>query len=109
LAAALLRTISHQLKPLKDLSSRSTMSFQPSTMATARVQPADTRSIFTREHDAMKLVDGKSSRLGREASIMEEVGPTEFRFQPDLFERVTLPLSPDRYRSGFCCLAAANC
>jgi len=70
-------------------------------MATARIQPADARSIFTGEHDAMQPVDGKSSSLGRKArSTIKEVGLVEFRLQPDRFERVRLALSPDRYRSG---------
>jgi hypothetical protein len=102
LAAALLRTISYQLKPLKDLLFRSTMSFQHSMMATARVQTGDARSILTGKHDTTKPVEGKSSSLGRKAGCtIKEVGLMEFRFQPDLFERVTLALSPDRYRSGF--------
>lgn len=36
---------------------------QPSRMATARVQPAEARSIFTGKHDTMKPVDGSCSRL----------------------------------------------
>jgi hypothetical protein len=36
-----------------------------------------------------------------QGSAIKEVGLMEFRFQPDPFERVTLALSPDRYRSGF--------
>jgi hypothetical protein len=76
-------------------------------MATTRVQPADARSIFTGEH-AMTPVDGKSSSLGRKAgSATREVGLMEFRFQPDLFERVTLALAPISIR--ICCFAAANC
>jgi hypothetical protein len=41
-------------------------------------------------------------RPGREAaSAKKEVGLMKIRFQPDLFERVTSALRPDRYRSGF--------
>ena len=36
---------------------------QPSRMATARVQPAEARSILTGKHDTMKPVDGSCSRL----------------------------------------------
>src|SRR6185312_3209276 len=36
---------------------------QPSMIATARVQPADARSIFTGKHDTMKPVGGSCSRL----------------------------------------------
>src|SRR5450631_4536498 len=36
---------------------------QPSMMATARVQPADARSILTGKHDTVKPVDGNCSRL----------------------------------------------
>jgi len=32
-------------------------------MATARVHPADARSIFTGKHDTMNPVDGSCSRL----------------------------------------------
>ena len=37
--------------------------FYPSRMATARVQPAEARSIFTGKHDTMNPVDGSCSRL----------------------------------------------
>ena len=36
---------------------------QTSTIATARVQPAEARSIFTGKHDTMNPVDGSASRL----------------------------------------------
>jgi hypothetical protein len=38
-------------------------SLQPSRIATARVQPAEARSIFTGKQDTMKPVDGSCSRL----------------------------------------------
>jgi hypothetical protein len=34
-----------------------------SMMATARVQPAEARSIFTGKHETVKPVDGSCSRL----------------------------------------------
>jgi hypothetical protein len=36
---------------------------QPSMIATARIQPAETRSILTGKHDTMNPVDSKNSRL----------------------------------------------
>src|SRR5207248_3551081 len=37
--------------------------FHASRIATARVQPADARSIFTGKHETVKPVDGNCSRL----------------------------------------------
>ena len=39
------------------------ISRQPSRIATALVQPAEARSIFTGKHDTMNPVDGSCSRL----------------------------------------------
>ena len=43
--------------------SRAAAIVQPSMIATARVQPADARSILTGKHDTMKPVGGNCSRL----------------------------------------------
>ena len=49
--------------PVALLNAPAARNSHPSSIATARVQPADARSIFTGKHDTVKPVDGSCSRL----------------------------------------------